>query len=129
MVTLLPETEPLIELVTTVVPAIGGTTTVPEIDEPVCVRTTIPSGSPGSSLEGSVHDPVTLIVDGGVGVGVGVGDGAGAGVGVDVGAGAGVVTVGAVGDGLLPPHDASAKAVAKSEQRERLFIGCQRWPT
>ena len=116
MVTLLPETEPLIELVTTVTPAIGSKTTVPEIDEPVCVKITIPSDSPGSSLEGSVHDPVTLIVGGVVGDGAGVGVGAGSGVGVGAGvgvvgtgagaAGGGVVAVGVgvVGVLVLPPH-------------------------
>ena len=89
---------------------------MPEIDEPVCVRTTIPSDSPGSSLDGSVHDPVTLIVGGAVGVvgaGAGVGVGAGAGAGAGVGTGDGVGTAGggvvAVGVGIVgvlvpPPH-------------------------
>lgn len=47
---------------------------------------------------------------------------------VTVSAGAGAA-VGAVGDGLLPPHDASAITPAKRAPREVLFMGRQTWPT
>lgn len=79
-VTLLPATDPVIELVT-MVTGVEPIVTVPEMAVPVCVSTR------ASVLPAVRQVPVTLSAVGvGVGIGVGVGDGAGhCGVGTGVG--------------------------------------------